>query len=93
MDDFNIDQLIRQKAGLDNEEEYQRLVDLCFMEVISFAEDNLSPEDLQAFEKTLDNVESPQIALAYLLEYLKRIPDFREKLNSRLSELLSKEAI
>ena len=40
---------------------------ICFMEVIGFAEDNLSPEDLQAFEKTLDNVESPQIAIAYLL--------------------------
>ena len=60
-------------------------VDICFLEIIKFAEENLSSEDLKTFEETLDKVDKPQLAIAYLLEYLKRIPDFREKLNKRLS--------
>lgn len=59
-------------------------VDICFLEIIKFSEENLTPEDLKAFEETLDKIDKPQLAIAYLLEYLKKIPDFREKLNSRL---------
>lgn len=65
-------------------------VDVCFLEIIKFAQENLSPDDLRSFEETLDKIDKPQLAIAYLLEYLKKIPDFREKLNSRLGGVLDK---
>ena len=32
-------------------------------EIIKFAEENLSPEDLKTFEETLDKIDKPQLAI------------------------------
>jgi len=87
--DYKIKKTFRLFDGKRNIKEdkklYQKLIDLCFDEVIAFLEDNLSENAKENLVKELDNNGGIEV----LLKYLQKIPNFKFKLDKRLDYFLN----
>lgn len=82
---FRLFQGLRDKT--EDEEIYHKVYELCFDEIVSFSEENLSPKELEELTlelEKLDSNDNQNEAVQVMSKAIAKIPDHSFKLYHRL---------